>query len=248
MIARLAWIIVLAVAALVTTGLQLDLRSRSAPGLAPVVPAMLRDQAQTAVTRQALTGGDAAQALAEARTLVTRRPLPAENLALLAAAQVKAGQEEAALRTIQIAGRRGWREPAAQEAMLRLALANADRPEAARRYAALFLRTATPDALLIELGPAVFGKDGGGADASARDTLVAIVVGGERWHSAFLRRGARVMPPAAFAAIAQGSIARGVRFDCGVLKGSLDILARRDAGAAATLRAAALARCPALGS
>lgn len=127
--------------------------------------------------------------------------------------------------------------------MLRLALANGDRPEAARRYAALFLRPATPDKLLLELGPAVFG----GADAAARDTLVAIVVGGERWHPAFLRRGAQIMPPAAFAAIAEGSIARGTRFDCGALKGSIETLTRRDAGAAAALRAAARKPCPALG-
>lgn len=244
MIGRILWFTTLALAALLTVGLQLDLRARTAPGFAAVVPALLRDTAQTVVTRQALTGSDAALALAEAQTLVVRRPLPAENLTLLAAAQAKAGDEEAALRTIQIAGRRGWREPVAQEAMLRLALANGDRPEAARRYAALFLRTATPDALLLELGPAVLG-DGDGA---ARDTLVAIVVGGERWHSAFLRRGARVMPPAAFAAIAADSIARGARFDCSAVKVSLDTLGQRDAGAAATLRAAALGRCPGLGA
>ncbi|MFM7377021.1 MAG: hypothetical protein ACKO1O_02640 [Erythrobacter sp.] len=244
MIGRIIWFTALLVAALLTAALQLDLRTRQAPGLAPAVPAMLRNQAQTAVTREALVKGGAAQALAEARTLIVRRPLPAENLLLLAAAQVKAGQEEAALRTVQIAGRRGWRQPAAQEAMLRLALANGDRPEAARRYAALFLLPATPDELLVKLGPAVFG-DG---DATARDTLVAIVVGGERWHAGFLRRGSRVMPPAAFAAIAQSSMARGVRFDCKVLKVALGQLALRDKAAAEQLRAAALDRCPAIGA
>lgn len=242
MIGRIAWFTALVLAALLTAGLQLDLRARSVPGLAPAVPSLLSDQAQMVVTREALAGGDAQQALAEAQTLVTRRPLPAENLILLAAAQAKAGQEEAALRTMQVAGSRGWREPAAQEVMLRLALANADRPEAARRYAALFLRTATPDALLLELGPAVFGE----GDAAARDTLVAIVVGGERWHAAFLRRGARVMPPAAFAAIAADSLARGAAFDCGLLGQAIGGLKQRDANAAAALRAAAIKRCPGL--
>jgi len=244
MIARLLWLAALAAIAAVTVSLQLDSHARRVPALASAVPAVLRNEAQTPIVRQALAGATPEQALAEAQTLVARRPLPAENLLLLAAAQAKSGQEEAALRTIQIAGRRGWREPAAQEAMLRLALANQDRPEAARRYAALFLRQATPDALLLELGPAVLD----GPDPAARNTIVAVVVGGERWHAAFLRRGARVMPPAAFAAIAEGSMARGARFDCGVLKVSLDSLVQRDAGAAATLRAAAAKRCPGLGS
>lgn len=149
MISRIAWFAAIVIAALLTAGLQLDMRARTAPGLAPAVPAVLRNSAQTVVTRQTLAGGQTQRALAEAQTLVLRRPLPAENLLLLAAAQAGAGQQEAALRTIQIAGRRGWREPVAQEAMLRLAFANGDRPEAARRYAALFLRPATPDKLLL---------------------------------------------------------------------------------------------------
>jgi hypothetical protein len=59
---------------------------------------------------------------------------------LLAVAQAKAGNAEAAGLAIQIAGQRGWREPVAQEAVLRLALGAGNKPEAARRYAALFLR------------------------------------------------------------------------------------------------------------
>jgi len=207
----------------------------------------MRNYAQTRITAAALESGDPKAALAEAERLVRRRPLPAEYLTLLAVGQAKAGQEEKAAETIQVAARRGWREPLAQVAMLRLALANADRPEAARRYAALFLRDATPDVLLLELGPAVLAGTDAEA-AGARNTIVAVVVGGERWHATFLRRGARVMPPAAFAAIAQASIARGVQFDCKVLKVSADSLARRGGGAAASLRAAGVKRCPKLGA
>lgn len=242
MIGRLIWYAVLAAIAVLTATLQFDKQAETRPAMARLVPEPMRDYAQTRVTKAALEGGDPATALAEAERLVRRRPLPAEYLALLAAAQVKAGQTDKALETIQVAGRRGWRVQAAQDAMLRLALANGDRPEAARRYAALFLNDATPDALLTELGEPVLG----GADVAARDTLIAVVVGGERWHATFLRRGARVMPSAAFAAIAQGSIARGVRFDCAVMKPSLDALVRRDAAAAEGLRAAAIKQCPRL--
>jgi hypothetical protein len=244
MIGRIVWFTALAALAVLTTALQLDLMARRNPAVAAIVPEPLRAYAQVRIVERAVAGTDGQAALAEARTLVRRRPMPAESLALLAAAEIRAGEEAAGLRTIQIAAARGWREPRSQEAMLRLALANADAPEAARRYVALFLRTATPDALLTELGPAVL--DGPDA-AAARDTIVAVVVGGERWHAAFLRRGVQVMPPAAFAAIAEDSIARGVRFDCGMLKTSLAPLTRRDAAAAARLRAAALGHCPQLG-
>jgi hypothetical protein len=242
MIGRIFWFMGLAAAGLLIGALQLDMRARSASAVAPAVPELFRDHAQVQITRKALTGTDAARALVEAERLVQRRPLPAENLTLLAAAQAKAGQVDAAARTIQVAGQRGWRDPVAQEAMMRLALAAGDRPEAARRYAALFLRGRTPDALLLEFGPAVFD----GQDRSGRDTLVAIVIGGERWHPTFLRRGAKVMPPAAFAAIAADSMARGTVFDCKTLAISISELARRDKDAAAKLRAAGQASCPAL--
>jgi hypothetical protein len=244
MIARAIWFALLAAIAGLTAVLQFDKQAEASPATVRLVPEPLRNYAQTRVTTAALTNGTPQAALAEAERLVRRRPLPAEYLTLLAAAQAKAGQSDKALATIQLAGRRGWRVAAAQEAMLRLALANGDRPEAARRYAALFLNHSTPDALLLELGPAVLD----GPDTAAQDTITAVVVGGERWHATFLRRGSRVMPPAAFAAIAEGSIARGVRFDCGVLKPSLDALKRRDASAAEGLRAAASKRCPRLGA
>lgn len=244
MIGRIIWFVALASIATLTAMLQADMQSRKVPALAAVVPEPLRDQAQQQIARAAFAGDNPARALAEAEKLVQRRPVPAEHLTLLAVAQTKAGQTEAGLRTIQIAGRRGWREPVAQEAMLRLALAAGERPEAARRYAALFLRSATTDGLLTELGPAVLD----GPDRSGRDTMVAIVVGAERWHTTFLRRGAKVMPPAAFATIAIDSMSRGVAFDCNALKIGIQTLAKRDADATARLRSAAQRRCPTLGA
>jgi hypothetical protein len=242
MIGRIVWFTMLAAVACLTAGLQIDLMARRSAEIAALVPAPFRTYAQARIVEQAIRAGQGQTALAEARVLVHRRPMPAENLSLLAAAQAQAGDPEAALATIQIAGRRGWREPAAQEAVMRLALAAGDRPEAARRYAALFLHPRPPDALLTELGPAVLS----GPDRSGRDALVAVVAGGDRWHGAFLRRGAKVMPPAAFVVIASESMARGARFDCRVLKVSIAELALRDNEAAAQLRAAAGKRCPAL--
>ena len=240
MIGRIIWFAALAALAVMTTLLQFDLRSRSNDSLASVVPSGLRGYAQARMVQKALAGDDTALAVAEAQELVRRRPLPAENLSLLATAHAKAGQMDEASKAIQIAGQRGWRDPAAQEAVLRLALAAGDEAEAARRYAALFLRNRTPDALLEELGPDVLGAPQG----VGQQTLVAIVVGGERWHDQFLRRGQRVMPPAAFSAIAAESLSKGAAFDCKVLGQSTRGLAQRDADAAKALRASAMQRCP----
>jgi len=239
MTGRIVWWATLAIIAVVTTALQLDMQSRRTPQLASAVPAPLRSHAQTRIVRSALAGEDATLAVREAERLVQRRPLPAESLILLATAQAKAGQMEAAARTIQIAGQRGWREPVAQEAVLRLALAAGDKPEAARRYAALFLNGQTPDALLEELGRLVLDEPGG----PGQQTVTAIVVGGERWHAAFLRRGAQVMPPKAFSAITVASQEKGARFDCAMLDQAVLAVTRRDADAGAQLQQAA-ADCP----
>lgn len=243
MIGRIVWYAVLVAIALVTAGLQIDKQSETAGQLAPLVPGPLRNYAQARLAKQALAGEDPARAVAEAELLVRRRPIPAEYLSVLAASQAKSGQVETAARTIQIAGQRGWRDPLAQEAVLRLALAAGDKPEAARRYAALFLRNKTPDALLQDLGPAVLAEPGG----LGQQTIIAIIAGGDRWHSTFLRRGARVMPPAVFAQIVAGSIDRGVKFDCAVLLQAHRSIQSSNASAAEIMASdQAVTQCPKL--
>lgn len=242
MIGKIAWFGALLAVAVVTTFLQIDRQSAAIPALAPLVPQPLRNYAQTQIAARANQGADVAGALEQAQRLVRRRPVPAEYLTLLAVAQAKAGQAEQAALTIQIAGQRGWREPLAQETVLRLALEAGDKPEAARRYVALFLRSATPDALLVELGPQVLSDPSG----PARATITDIVSGADRWHNLFLRRGAQVMPPDAFAVIASASLRQGAAFDCTVLGQSIAALGQRDSIAANRLAVAAGGRCPKL--
>lgn len=240
MIGRIVWFAALGAAALLTAALQVDLGARGRPQLAPLVPEPLRNYAQARIAADTLAAGKPQTALVEARKLVRRRPIPSEYLVLLAAAQARAGETKAAGRTIQIAGKRGWREPVAQEAVLRIALAADDRPEAARRYVALFLRNETPDALLREIAPAIVDTPGG----EGRATMTAIVVRAERWRSLFLRRGVNVLPPAAFAAIATASLEQGAVFDCPSLERSITQLRRADAAAADRLALAGAGQCP----
>lgn len=236
MIGRVIWTACLLGVAAVTTSLQIDRQSQATPTLAPFVPTALRNYAQTELTIAAIRAGEPQAALVDAVRLVRRRPVPAEYLTLLAAAQAKAGQAEQAGLTIQIAGQRGWREPLAQETVLRLALAAGDKAEAARRYAALFRSNATPDALLADLGTDVLGESQG----AGRQTVTDIIVGAERWHPQFLQRGPRVMPPDAFSEIAVASRAKGAQFECAHLNQAIGELMRRDVEAARRLQQAAV--------
>lgn len=237
--ARIAWYGLLAIAALVTAGLQLDKQAESTPAVVPFVPEPFRSFAQARIAEEAYREEDMARALAEARKLIARRPVPAEHMSLLAMAQVRAGKIEEGSRSMQLAAQRGWRDVLAQDAMVRIALDLEDKPEAARRYTALLVQDRTPDEWLLELGPRVFGQ----AQDEARATLVEIIAGSARWGNAFLRRGARVMPPRVFRDVVARSIEQGVGFDCSALAGAVRVLSRRDEAAAAALAAKAPPGC-----
>lgn len=241
MIGRVIWVAALLGIAGVTAGLQLDREADASPTLAPLVPETFRSYAQAHIAAEAIKAGDDPKALAAATELIRRRPLPAENLTLLAAAQAKAGKVNEAGLAIQLAAQRGWREPAAQETMLRLALAAGDRAEAGRRYGALLRREETPDALLIDLGPQVFA----GAGSAGRTSLAAIIAGAERWHDMFMQRGARVMPADAFAEVVATATTRGARFDCETLRFAANGVRQRDPAAAGPLEPVIARRCPA---
>lgn len=239
MIATVLWRLGLAVIAIVAIGVHFDRQTIKTPTFAATVPEPFRASAQLRLTAESIGGDKPELALAEAQRLIKRRPLPAEHLRLLAQAQFAAGEIGPSTMTIQYAAQRGWRDPLAQESLLRLAIDAGDADEAARRYTALFLRRDTKDALLEELGPSVLSDP----DGEGRDALVTIVGGGERWHNQFLYRGARVMPPDAFADVIAQVSANGTRFDCRLLKAIVQPLKRRDAAAGERVQRIADEQC-----
>jgi hypothetical protein len=239
MMGRALWIVAMIALAAVVSYAQLDRQSRYSPELAVGVPAPFRGFAQGHVTATVLAGENANQALAEAQRLVKSRPIPAEHLRLLATAQLKAGKGVEAARTIQIAAKRGWRDPQAQEAMLRIALAVGDKAEATRRFAALLQNPASKDDVLTALGPLVFAD----AASASRKTMSDLMVDGVRWQARFLARGAQVMPADALVEIIQDSVKHGAKFDCAALKGATNTLTLRDAKAAEALDRIAASHC-----
>lgn len=239
MMLRTLWVVVVLIVAGVTLAAQLDRQARVVPTIATSVPEPFRAFAQARIATAAIRGDDPQVAVTEARRLIERRPVPAEHLRLLAQAQIEAGDAEAGAYTIQIAAQRGWRDPLAQEAVMRFALAAGDEPEAARRYTALFLKNGTEDALLREIGTTLFETpDGPGAE-----TLLEIVSGSDRWHDFFLRRGPRVLPAPTFAQIVIKAGERGSEFDCDVLEGTVRPVTRGNASAGAALAEFVESRC-----
>lgn len=224
MIARFLWFASLIAIAGVTTGLQLDRQARKTPSLAYAVPEVFRSSAQRTIAAAAIETGDAELGLAQTRTLIKRRPMPARHLRLLAQAQFAAEDYEAGSVTIQYAAQRGWRDRLAQRSMLEIAIAVGDRPQAARRYAALFLNRNTDDAVLEELGQRALTDE----SEEEQAILAEIVLGGTRWHSRFLSRGARTMPPGAFVEIVEMSLAQDAVFECRMLQQAQRIVSRRD--------------------
>ena len=224
MIDRVIWLALLLGIAVVSIGVQLDREARKTSALALQVPELFRSGAQPRITALAIDAGASDMAVAQAQTLVRRRPLPARHLRLLAQAHFAAGDNETSALAIQYAAQRGWRDPLAQEAMMQIALVAGNRPEAARRYAALFLMADTDRALLEKAGLEVFPQTSG----EERAVFAQIVAGGERWHNTFLVRGARVIPADAFVEIIEMSAKEGTRFRCPALRQAQRIIEGKD--------------------
>lgn len=239
MLARILWTAAIIVLALITVQLQLDRQSARDPAYAALVMDPFRANAQFVIASRALYRQETETAQAEARKLVVRRPVPAEHLTLLGGAYAQGGDIPAASLAVQYAAQRGWRDPIAQEARLQLALQAGDKPEAARRFVAMLVAGTNNQALIAEMGEAVFGTP----SPEAEGVVVDLISETDRWHPVFLWRGPTSLPADAFARIAAESLARKTPFDCKVLAGAISQIANRDPAAGEALTRASAAQC-----
>lgn len=177
---RIVWTVFLAVVALLACGAQLDRAARRQPALATVVPAPFRNFAQESMTLATVRSAEPSVALAEARTLVSRSPTPAEHLTLLAIAEERSGDRTGSARLIQRAAQRGWRDPIAQQAMFDIALGAGDPVEASHRLAALWALQ-EEQAPLKDMGQRLMSQPQG------RKALADSLVAGGSWANSFLR-------------------------------------------------------------
>lgn len=161
-------------------------------------------RATPAAAARALEAGEDPLALAEARDLVARRPVPADHLLLLATAELRTGDRKGFEQAFRLATTRGWRNEAVQLVAARSALAQGDATAAANRIAALWalggsaneLPRMTRELLALPGGPEALGTQLG-------RTRV--------WQATFLQRAPEFGTPDAIARLKAAAKASGVR-------------------------------------
>lgn len=210
-IAHYTWYAMLAGLAVLAVGTGLDRQSRRDRELSARVPGPFRGFAQENVTLNAVMADDPDRALVEAETLVRRRPIPAENLFLLAIAQEKAGRPAAGAETLELAALRGWRMPQIQMLMIENALRSGNSRVAAARLLALWsigaepemLQSATRQVLDAPGGPQAFG---------------AVLAKSRFTKDAVLRRSLNYTSPSAFVEMIAAARTAGAVIDCSRLR------------------------------
>jgi len=218
---RWLWYLALAGLALVTVAAQLDRASQARPELSAAVPGPFRSFAQVPTVLVALTTQDGAVAREQARTLVRRRPMPAEHLFALSVAELRGGDPKAFAATFRAASTRGWRFAPLQVTAARAALDNGDAKGAANRVAALW--AAEPDnASLASLTNRLLAAPGG------PEALATNLAGTRVWPNTFLVQAPTMSGDDA--AIVQTVVAArraGAAFDCVTLERFSGLMAER---------------------
>ncbi len=209
---KLSWFLFLVCLGAVAVLAQLDRQARYDPALAPWVPSMFAGFAHSHLAEAAIQADDLDRATGLSRQLVSQRPIPAENLVMLARAQLASGQRLDAAGSLQLAARGGWRDLNGQQAMLALAINAGDERQAGRHLAALWALSRDRE-LLAELSPAILSVP------DARESFAKIVAGA-RWKNDFPAKAASVLPPSIFASTISSAIGAGADFDCSVLRGA----------------------------
>lgn len=207
MIARITWWSVLVVVAACACLAQLDRISRFSPHLAGSVPESFKGFAAQRLTERAILDEDGEAALAEATILLAARPLPAEHLRLYSQASAMAGQDAQTLAALQAAAARGWRDPLAQIAAARAALAQSEYDAAAARIAALRATGLMPEvamALAVDLG----------ASPEGRAAMARQLAEDSHWRGHFIAEISSHLEPDRFVGLVESAREQGVDLPC----------------------------------
>jgi hypothetical protein len=219
MIARVCLYFGLAVLATLACFTQLDRQAFVMPPFAQYVPQPFRAAGQQRLVEMALATNNPAAALAGARDLIRKRPMPARHLVLFAGAAQLAGQDDRVIAPLEVAAVRGWREPVVQLAVARAGILSGDFRSAAQRVVAL-VATAAPrdqtDALLTVLL----------ADADGRAALADMLATQGHWNRRFIARLQQAGTPAQLVDTLDKARARGAMIDCAELQTARDSLIR----------------------
>jgi hypothetical protein len=203
---RTLWAALMVLLAICAVGAQADRAVRRQPALAPVVPPPFRSFAQWQLTMSSVRSATPATALAEARTLIQRSPVPAESSTFLSIALLRGNDQKRSALAIQRAAQRGWRDPIAQRAMYDIALSAGDHAEASHRLAALYGLQDTQAPIKLMTDNLLKTPEG-------RAAMTESLVSGGYWTRAFMRGAVSGFSPD-IAATVNAALRRGAEIDC----------------------------------
>ncbi|RPF71538.1 hypothetical protein [Aurantiacibacter spongiae] len=224
MIAKLLWIAALLATGVVAVFAQVDRQVRYQPELTPLVPRAFSGFAAAQRVRTDIGTENWDAAANSARDLLLRRPIPAENLTLFALAMARSGQDEAAIPALEASARRGWREPVAQLAAARAALASNDATAAARRVSALLAVGELRDDALDLLAGLLRSSEG-------REAFVSVLADRTGAQDYALTAMSARAAPRDTARTVTLALAEGVTFSCAQLRRVGQALKREGYGA-----------------
>ncbi len=210
MIGRAVIIVIALAIAILATLAQLDQQSRAAPLYGAFVPDAMSGNAARERSKIALQLGDDETALAEARTGVSLRPLPAESLSVLALAALAAEDADTARDALGAASQRGWREPISQLASGQSAFDQGEYVITSQRINALLATGALTDPALALLADLVAVP--GGREAFARQ-----MVGAERLRGNVITSAYDAVDPLDWAKTLALADENGADLRCGAL-------------------------------
>lgn len=217
---RVAWAALVLLTAMGAVGLQMDRAARKDIWVARSVPPAFQGYALETLAREAYAANNNRQGLAHSRELVRRRPVPAENLALLTYGLMVSGQNEAALSVLLLSAQRGWRDSFTQRLMAASAEQAGQPQVAAQRLLALW-RMGNPDPQTKALSQAVLTNSKGLATFSQ-----GIVQNDRGWGTNILVWGAESLPAQSMRAIIASMARQHVKMDCERLSGTVRSLLR----------------------
>ncbi|WP_340588385.1 hypothetical protein [Erythrobacter alti] len=227
MMGRFLWWGLLAAVFVVASFAQLDRSSRFAPHLARFVPPAFSGFAAEQRTRQAIAAQQGERAIAEAEALVTARPLPAENLELLAIAAALSERNEQSIAAIEAASTRGWRAPIIQQAVAQAAIEQGNHDIAAQRISALLSIGEMREAALVLAGQLVATPDG-------QVALARRFAAPGHWQDNALRSLAGTVPPDKYSTTLVLAAKQGATLDCRIVERVIQnyVLENEDSAAA----------------
>lgn len=217
---KMLWFGLISLIGLVGIGVQLDRQGRFDPRFAVITPEYFRSDALDLLTQRAFERGNTAEANANARLLIARRPMPAEGLSLYAESLLAIGRGSEAAAALQTAAARGWRNRFVQRVVIFSALEQGTPDVAANRLVALWRIGERGDWLKVMTQRTLDSEQGIEAFENA------VIDHDQHLASDFLVWASAAVAPHVVERIARRMANLHVRFDCAAYSKNIDGLVR----------------------